>query len=281
VLAVREGAPIVAEPAPPVRPRAARAGARLLVAEDNPVNQKVATALLERLGYRVDVVANGREAVDGLEHVPYAAVLMDCQMPVMNGYEASAEIRRREAGSPGRHVPIVALTASAVKGDEERCLDAGMDAYVTKPVTLEMLGAVLDQLLEPGRPRPDADILDPATVRSLWELGGGGPDLLAEVTETFLAAAVSDIATLRQSVAGADLAAVAGAAHRLRGSCSAVGASAMARLAGVIEAAAWAGLPEGLGDDVARLDRALDDVRVALQDAVATAVPAEAATARG
>jgi two-component system sensor histidine kinase/response regulator len=81
-----------------------------------------------------------------VEHVPYAAVLMDCQMPEMNGYEATEEIRRREV--PGHHLPIVALTASAIKGDEDRCLAAGMDAYVTKPVTVKALGAVLTRLLE-------------------------------------------------------------------------------------------------------------------------------------
>jgi CheY-like chemotaxis protein len=80
--------------------------------------------MLKRLGYRVDVVANGSEAVDAVEHVPYAAVLMDCQMPEMNGYEATEEIRRREP--PGHHLPIVALTASAIKGDEDKCLAAGL-----------------------------------------------------------------------------------------------------------------------------------------------------------
>jgi signal transduction histidine kinase/CheY-like chemotaxis protein len=119
---------------------------RVLVAEDNPINQKVAVAMLKRLGYRVDVVANGTEAVQAVRDVPYAAVLMDCQMPVMNGYEASEEIRRREP--PGRHIPIVALTASAIKGDEDRCLAAGMDAYVTKPVTVKALGVVLARLLD-------------------------------------------------------------------------------------------------------------------------------------
>jgi CheY-like chemotaxis protein len=138
---------VVAEPRPvavAAVPPAPGAGP-VLVAEDNPVNQKVAAAMLQRLGYRVDMVANGREAIEAVARVPYAAVLMDCQMPEMNGYEASMEIRRREDG--GRHVPIVALTASAIKGDEERCLAAGMDAYVTKPVTVDALGGVLRRLV--------------------------------------------------------------------------------------------------------------------------------------
>ena len=138
---------------------------RVLVAEDNPVNQKVAAAMLKRLGYRVDVVANGSEAVDAVEHVPYAAVLMDCQMPEMNGYEATEEIRRREP--PGHHIPIVALTASAIKGDEDRCLAAGMDAYVTKPVTVKALGAALSGLLGTNGPASDDEALDKKTLNHL------------------------------------------------------------------------------------------------------------------
>jgi CheY-like chemotaxis protein len=119
---------------------------RVLVAEDNAVNQLVATAMLTRLGYQVDVVANGREAVQAVERTAYVAVLMDCRMPEMSGYEASMEIRRREPA--GRHIPIVALTASAINGDEERCRAAGMDDYVTKPVTVGRLAAVLGKLVQ-------------------------------------------------------------------------------------------------------------------------------------
>ena len=140
---------------------------RVLVAEDNAVNQKVAAAMLKRLGYRVDVVANGSEAVDAVEHVPYAAVLMDCQMPEMNGYEATEEIRRREP--PGHHIPIVALTASAIKGDEDKCLAAGMDAYVTKPVTVKALGAVLDGLLGTDGGASDHEVLDKEAMNHLLE----------------------------------------------------------------------------------------------------------------
>lgn len=119
---------------------------RVLVAEDNAVNQMVATAMLARLGYQVDVVPNGREAVQAFERTSYVAILMDCRMPEMNGYEASMEIRRREG--PGRHIPILALTASAINGDEERCRAAGMDDYVTKPVTVARLAEVLGPLIE-------------------------------------------------------------------------------------------------------------------------------------
>jgi two-component system sensor histidine kinase/response regulator len=155
----------VAETPAPASPGAG--AARVLVAEDNPVNQRVAAAMLKRLGYRVDVVANGSEAVDAVEHVPYAAVLMDCQMPEMNGYEATEEIRRREP--PGHHIPIVALTASAIKGDEDKCLAAGMDAYVTKPVTVKALGAALSGLLNTEGVGSDDEAFDKVTLSRLLE----------------------------------------------------------------------------------------------------------------
>jgi len=132
---------------------AGSAGRRLLVAEDNPVNQRVATAMLARLGYAVDVVADGAQAVDALRRGAYAAVVMDCQMPGMNGYEAATAIRRAEGGR--RRTPIVAVTASAMKGDEERCLAAGMDAYLSKPVRMEALSEALHRVLrDPATARP-------------------------------------------------------------------------------------------------------------------------------
>jgi PAS domain S-box-containing protein len=116
---------------------------RVLVAEDNPVNQRVAVRMLERIGYRADVVADGREAVKAVSQIPYAAVLMDCQMPEMDGYQATVAIRALEAA--GCHTPVIAMTAGALLEDRAKCLAAGMDAYVSKPVSLEQLRAVLDR----------------------------------------------------------------------------------------------------------------------------------------
>jgi signal transduction histidine kinase/CheY-like chemotaxis protein len=141
----------------PVEAPQAPTGPRLLVAEDNAVNQRVATVMLAKLGYRVDVVENGAEAVEALHRAPYAAVLMDCQMPVMDGYEATRLIRQRE--SADRHTPIIALTASAMASDQARCLAVGMDDYITKPIRMERLSEVLVRVLPQQHPTASA-VLD-------------------------------------------------------------------------------------------------------------------------
>jgi CheY-like chemotaxis protein len=121
---------------------------RVLVAEDNPVNQLVARKMLEKLGCRVEVAADGVEALAALSSgVPYSAVLMDVQMPNMDGYEATAEIRRRESEGGRPPIPIVAMTANAMEGDREEALGAGMDDYITKPVTSEALEVILKRWL--------------------------------------------------------------------------------------------------------------------------------------
>jgi signal transduction histidine kinase/CheY-like chemotaxis protein len=129
----------------------AGSGARVLVVEDNAANLKVAVRMLERLGYRADMAGNGLEAVKALGHLDYDAVLMDCQMPEMDGYEATRRIRRLEQGKNERHhTPIIAMTASAMAGDRERCLAAGMDDYISKPIKMHVVAAVLERWLGDG-----------------------------------------------------------------------------------------------------------------------------------
>jgi CheY-like chemotaxis protein len=118
----------------------------VLVVEDNAANLKVAVRMVERLGYRADMAGNGLEAVKALAHLDYDAVLMDCQMPEMDGYEATRQIRRQEH----RRTPIIAMTASAMAGDRERCLAAGMDDYVSKPIKMHVVAAVLERWLGPA-----------------------------------------------------------------------------------------------------------------------------------
>jgi len=138
--------PVVARSAAPVRPAqdriaVSRKRLHILLVEDNVVNQKVAMRLLERMGHRVDIAPDGRQAVAAVQVVKYDLVLMDCQMPVMDGYAATGAIRGLECG---RHLPIVAMTAHAMPEDRRRCLDAGMDEYLAKPISADKLYDLLE-----------------------------------------------------------------------------------------------------------------------------------------
>jgi CheY-like chemotaxis protein/HPt (histidine-containing phosphotransfer) domain-containing protein len=221
----------------------------LLLAEDNPVNQKVASRMLERLGYRVDVAQNGIEALEALARNRYAAVLMDVQMPEMDGIEATAEIRRREreAASAGqdedRTVPIIAMTANAMQGDREKVLAAGMNDYLAKPVRQEELNEVLGRWVsrekdsvvssdgtpaaQPKRPE-NGNALDPEVVASLRELGDA--ELLTELADMFFGDASSRLGDLREAVEAGDAAGVNRLAHTLKGSSGNMGATRMAAI---------------------------------------------------
>jgi PAS domain S-box-containing protein len=133
----------------------AQSRGRILVAEDNPVNQKVAVKMIEKLGHRVDVAGNGREAVEALERIPYAVVLMDCHMPVMDGFQATHAIRRHERGS--RRTPIIAMTANAMQEDRKQCLDAGMDDFLSKPVASKSLAETLNRWLPHDTSLPESE----------------------------------------------------------------------------------------------------------------------------
>jgi CheY-like chemotaxis protein len=137
---------------------------RVLVAEDSMINQLVAVRLLERYGVRARVAADGREALAALAEEDFDAVLMDCQMPVLDGYEATAELRRREGD--GRRTPVIAMTANAMKGDRERCIAAGMDDYITKPMRSQEVAAILERWL-PGHVEDRSTQFEvPATARA-------------------------------------------------------------------------------------------------------------------
>jgi signal transduction histidine kinase/CheY-like chemotaxis protein len=136
-----------------------KARARILVAEDNPVNQRVASHMLNKLGYRCDIASNGKEAVEMLAQLPYDLVLMDCQMPEMDGYMATRSVRQRE-GETGRHTPIIAMTANAMREDRARCLNAGMDGFIPKPIALEELETAMECWI-PNDSKPGAETSTP------------------------------------------------------------------------------------------------------------------------
>jgi PAS domain S-box-containing protein len=229
--------------------RERRRRAHVLVAEDNTVNQKVAVRMLERLGYQADAVANGFEALEALSRVRYAAVLMDVQMPEMDGYEATAEIRRLEEGE-GRHTPIIAMTANAMQGDREQALGAGMDDYIPKPVKADELEAVLDRwvsksdeatVLDPGegsgtREHSAEDPLDRSVLAGLRELQvEGEPNILNELMDLFLTDVPPQLVALREAAEASDAHAVERIAHTLMGSCGNMGAVRMGAICAELE----------------------------------------------
>lgn len=236
------------------------------------VNQRVAGAIVARLGYQVDLAENGLEALEAHARQRYAAVLMDVQMPVLDGYEATAVIRARErlagagagcgagagvgaeGGAGRRRTPVIALTANALAGDRQRALDAGMDDHLAKPLRAPDLEQVLRRWLgDPGpaveTPPVEApadqhaglppDVVDRSVLASLRGLSGpGAPSLLDQVVPVFGDEAVVRVEELSEAVAGGDAEAVARLAHRLRGSSAAVGAVRVSSLCSRVEQAA-------------------------------------------
>jgi PAS domain S-box-containing protein len=238
--------------------------ARILVAEDNEVNQKVAVRILEKLGYRVDVADNGREAVDAVARTRYDAVLMDGQMPDMDGFEATARIRERERG--GRRTPIVAMTASAMKGDREKCLAAGMDDYVAKPIGPETLLAVLSRWVQPesqADTEETASPVDPAMIENLRAIDGDG-SLLVELIDTFQRIAPLRIAALSKASAKSSAVALERTAHSFLGSCANLGARYMADVCARLEQLGRAGSTTGARELIQSLEEEYGVVQEAL-----------------
>jgi PAS domain S-box-containing protein len=213
------------------RPEALKGGrGRVLVVDDNPVNQRVVRLMLEKMGYDVDVADNGVVAVACVSRALYDAVLMDCQMPVMDGFEATREIRRQEEGTD-RHTLIIAVTGGAMMGDAEKCLDAGMDAYLSKPIMAESLGAMVESWTE-LRARshrellslPSSGVLDTSSIAGLRELG---PSEFGKLVHLFLSDGALRVAALHAAGAEADGVAMAKIAHSLKGSAATFGAGVL------------------------------------------------------
>ncbi|MCX4239906.1 hybrid sensor histidine kinase/response regulator [Paraliomyxa miuraensis] len=204
--------------------------ARVLVIEDNAVNQKVAQRMLEQLGCRIDVAGDGRAALEMIESIPYDLVFMDVQMPIMDGLEATAEIRRRE-GDAGPRLPIVAMTAHALVTDRERCLEVGMNDYISKPVRRRDLLRVLREhgawQEEPARPSPAPAAAPPCDLSGLRETFGDDEDELRELLLEYLEQTQQQLAHVFEAHREGDAEALRRHAHSLKGASGSVGATVM------------------------------------------------------
>ncbi len=212
-------------PAPAASPRADQAGVEILVAEDNAINQKVIQQQMRRMGYQADIVGNGAEAVAALDRQHYGVVLMDVQMPVMDGIEATRRLRLRFRGANAPY--IVAMTANALPGDRERCLAAGMDTYLPKPVIFDELRQTLALAIETVTARRSPSAIDPARIRELVAGAAGYNGVLDEVVTVFLEEVPAMLATAAQAIRAQDGAALAATAHYLLTSIDTIGAIRM------------------------------------------------------
>jgi CheY-like chemotaxis protein len=237
--------------------RLANAPLRVLLAEDNPVNQLLAVRLLERRGHQSVVVANGKEALAALfgpeSAGSFDVVLMDVQMPEMDGLEATAAIRQTER-TTGRHLPILAMTAHAIKGDRERCLAAGMDGYISKPIQAQRLYDALDRLSSAATPEhagaAEAPTLDKAA--ALDRVGGDVP-LLRELAQLFLDTCPGQMDAVHSAWEQRDLPALGRAAHAMK-SATAIFDQEAAAAVQRVESLARAGDAASLGAACAALD---------------------------
>jgi PAS domain S-box-containing protein len=248
-----------AAPVPSTSPTAHRG--HLLLVEDNEFNQMVAQGVLARLGYSTDTAADGIQALRMTEEHSYQAVLMDCQMPRMDGYSATRELRRRERDNGG-HLPVIAMTARALAEDRERCQAAGMDDYVSKPVAAEELEQALTRWVHPTHPQADHEDLRASIERRLNELRGPGTpaehELVDGLVDHFLARAPEMTSALFHALDRHDAAEIADLAHSLKGAAGNMGAEGLAVCCQELEDHARAGDPASLADTAPRLQVELD-----------------------
>jgi PAS domain S-box-containing protein len=257
-------------------------GGRILVAEDNPVNHEVALAMLESLGCRVDGVCSGQEAVEAALRVPYDLILMDCQMPGMDGYAATRSIRRDERQG-ARRIPIVALTAHASKGDRAMCLAAGMDDYLSKPYTHQELQAIVQRWLamslstapslsaRTSTPSVPPQVVEPVilerhaldVIRSLHR--NGQPDFLDRLIEKYVVSSTEHLGSIRRAVGSGDATALWQAAHALKSSSAMMGASVFAGWCHELEVLGRAATLERAPELLRKLEASYPSVCAALE----------------
>jgi len=235
---------------------------RVLLVEDNPVNQAVAIGMLEELGCDTVVAANGQEALERVTQEEFDVILMDCEMPVMDGFSATAAIRN--LASDRKKIPIIALTANAIAGDRERCIAAGMQDYLSKPIALDKLHRTLEKWLP-----ADADAVDPASLDSIRNLRGvGGEKMVREVVDLYLESSSSLVEGLCSGLSQGDAEAVRQDAHALKSSSQNVGANALATLSQKLEEMGRSGELEDTDRYKVELDRLYPKTVLALKAVV-------------
>jgi len=263
-----------ASPDPPPPRSSPERRPQVLLAEDNLVNQRVTRAQLARLGCDVDLAGDGQEAIAAVARRRYDVIFMDCQMPGVDGFDATREIRRREAEGP--RVPIVALTANALRGDRERCLAAGMDDYLAKPTDLGLLQQTLERH---AKPAPDekpiapasesgARLVDQQALSTLKDLERDGPGFLAVLVHDFDEGFRERLGDMQLAARENDGAALRGAAHSVKGSAGIVGAEAMASLCQRLESLGAEGQATGADALIASLAHEHEAVMSVLREAV-------------
>lgn len=294
--AVFGGLPVPEAPSPAVPAVAVRdlpgAGLAILLVEDNLLNQRVAGNLLQRLGASVDAASSGPEALAALERRWYDLILMDCQMPDMDGYETTRRIREAEAREGhGRHVPIVALSANALAGDRDRGLEAGMDDYLTKPLRHPEMARILRAIAQRGAglgpgptPAPLSPVVPPASpaaaggsregaaddvpildVEPLRALGPADDPSVAEFVDAFTSEAPTRVDRIAEAVSAGDAPKVALEVHSLKGNASYMGVRRVVRACADMEAAARAGDLSGADEALSRIRAELETARAALR----------------
>ncbi|MGH9454388.1 MAG: response regulator, partial [Terriglobia bacterium] len=238
---------------------------RILVAEDNAINQTLATRYLRKLGHEPTVVSNGKEAVDAVLKGGFHMVLMDVQMPEMDGFEATAAIREWE-GKHGGYVPIVAMTAHAMKGDRQRCLDAGMDEYLTKPVERQTLGAMIDAMHGKNQPRKAVHKAEDENVdlQEMLTLFDGDEELLGEVAGLFLDVYPEQMGQIQTAIASSDAGTLERTAHSLKGAAANFGAKDVAACAQRLEQMGRSGQLQGAESAGTELESTLDRLATVL-----------------
>ena len=239
--------------------------ARILLAEDNIINQQVALGILKKLGLRADAVANGAEALKAIEAVPYGLVLMDVQMPEMDGLEAARRIREAGATAAGRRLPIVAMTAHTIEGDRERCLAAGMDDYISKPVSPRALAETLGKWLirETAEFAPKAPVFNKAGMMACLMDDGA---LARTVAEVFLQDIPLRLAALRACLGAGDAPGAARQAHFVNDAAANVGGELLRAAALELEKAAEAGDLAGAGLRAAELEEQFGRLKRAMAE---------------